>query len=62
MPGVLVGFRANNLFVMGLTSKLLFHQKSLLQQSPRPSTCVGAREPESHLFVMELTIVWTSLP
>ncbi len=62
MRGVLADFRANNLFVMGLTSKLLFHQKSLLQQSPRPSTCVGAREPESHLFVMELTIVWTSLP
>jgi len=60
MPGVLVGFRANNLFVMGLTSKPLFRQKFLLQQSPSPSTCVGAKKLESHLFVMELTIVWTS--
>ena len=60
MPGVLVGFRANNLFVMGLTSKPLFHQKSSLQKNPRPSTCVAARELESHLSVMGLTIVWTS--
>ncbi len=60
MPGVLVDFRANNLFVMGLTSKPLFRQRSLLPQSPRPYTCVGAKELESHLSVMELTIVWTS--
>ena len=60
MPGILAGFRANKLFVMGLTSKLLFYQKSLLQQSPRPSTYLAVRELESHLSVMGLIIVWAS--
>jgi hypothetical protein len=61
MHGALAGYLASSLSVMDLTSRLLSHQKFLLQKDLRPFTCVAAKEQENLPSVMGHIIFGASL-
>ena len=61
MHGALAGYLASSLFVMDITSRLLSHQKFLLQKDLRPFTCVAAKEQENPPSVMGHIIFGASL-